>query len=385
MAIIPDNNINLATNIRDVLNGAGGVVDNNIVTFFSANAKLNRYSKYKPVRSSCLFNMTDALFKEVNYGYRIPDPVNLNTYIGGINGTSTPSQWAKPDVASEELKHGWYYQRPTGGIDQPYRIGDFRKYNTSAPQSLFGEVQAPSNIDQNTKSMYVSLDTGTFAISDFSHFNNMHIGVLIKGDGVQKYKSILSSQSTSQQYRIDFNEAEMKSIFSDKYGKYSIYVFATATTGQNISSSMDYYQTNLTDVYPLPVNTVVMNYIYVGDSSYFTFTLTEMEATRNTVYFKVSATNRTSTSRNVTANALTASVTAYNDDGSWSDSSPRRLSNQTVSVAANSTAVVGYFELTYSAYRELQEPWFVQVELYYPNSEGTDVYAGSGTIEYLGE
>lgn len=384
MAVIPNSNVNLATNIRDVLNAAGGSVNNNVISFFSASAKINKYSKYKPVRHVELFRLNDNLYKEANYGYRIPNPVNLPAYVNGVKGISIPSQWAKPDDASYEIQHGWYYQLPTGGNSQPYRLSDFIGYNTDAKHSLFGEVLAPAQINQNTTSMYVSLDTGTFSLSDFSHFNNMHIGVLIVGDGVQKYKSILSSQSTSSQYRIDFSKDEMTNIFGSKYGTYDVYVFATATTGQNISSSMSNYQTNLTDIYPLPVNSCKINYSYTSATSYFTFSVVEMEAEERTVYFSIRATNTTSTARSVTPNALKAKVIAYNDESEWSDSSERALNNSSVSVPANSSAIVGSFSLSYSAYREMAFPWWVQVDIYYPNSEGVSTYAGTGSVYYEG-
>lgn len=366
------------------LNANGGAVDFEQESWFRLSANVNWGSRYKPVRSTELFELTYSMFKEVNWGYRIPQPVNMNEYISGIEG-NIPSEWSQPDNASVQIKHGWYYQLPVGGESQPHRMSDFRRYNSKAPKSLFGSVQAPSVIDQDTKNMYVSVDMGTFSLSDFSAFDNMFIGVLIKGDGVQRYKSIPSPDSTSTQHRVDFNETEMDIIFADKYGTYTVYVFVTATEGQNISKDMDNYLTNMTDIYPLPVSEVKMEYKYVPTTSSFTFTLTEMSATRNSVSFKVTAHNRTSSSMSVTPNALRGRVYAYNDDGDWSDESTRALANQIVSVPANSSAVVGTFSLSYSAYREMQEPWYVQVEIYYPNSNGESVYAGSGTTYYEGE
>lgn len=370
--------------VRDILNKYGGKTDNVHGSKYRSAAQINWGSRYKPVRSTELFKLTDAMFKEVDWGYRIPQPVNMNEYIAGIDG-NIPSEWEQPDDASVLIRHGWYYQRPTGGVSQPFRMADYIGYDAKAPKSLFGEVQAPSVIDQDTKNMYVSVDMGTFSLSDFSAFDNMFIGVLIKGDGVQRYKSIPSPDSTSAQHRVDFNETEMGIIFADKYGTYTVYVFVTATEGQNISKDMDYYLTNMTDIYPLPVSDVKMEYKYVPTTSSFTFTLTEMSATRDSVSFKVTAHNRTSSPMSVTPNALRGRVYAYNDEGDWSDESTRALANRIVSVPANSSAVVGTFSLAYSAYREIQEPWYVQVEIYYPNSDGESVYAGSGTTYYEGE
>ena len=49
MAVVPNSKVNLATNIRDVLNGAGGSVTNDVLTFFTESAKINKWAKYKPV------------------------------------------------------------------------------------------------------------------------------------------------------------------------------------------------------------------------------------------------------------------------------------------------------------------------------------------------
>ena len=45
--IIPNTKINLATNIRNVLNNAGGTVSNKTSSFFTPAAKINKWSKYK--------------------------------------------------------------------------------------------------------------------------------------------------------------------------------------------------------------------------------------------------------------------------------------------------------------------------------------------------
>lgn len=50
--IIPNTDVNLATEVRDVLSDAGGVVNNNLVSFFTPDANINKWSKYKPVKYS---------------------------------------------------------------------------------------------------------------------------------------------------------------------------------------------------------------------------------------------------------------------------------------------------------------------------------------------
>lgn len=111
MATIPSTNVNLATNVRDILNAAGGSVNNNLITFFQTGAKLNKWSRKKPVRHPKLFDLTDAEFKSVNFGLSVP------------SGSGS----AASAVAQEYI-----YQLPTGGTSQPYRLSDFKGYSTTA-------------------------------------------------------------------------------------------------------------------------------------------------------------------------------------------------------------------------------------------------------------
>lgn len=111
MAIVPDTNVNLANNVRDVLNAAGGSVNNDITSFFKAVANIKKWARKKPVRHPKLLNLTDSDFKSVNFGLTMPS---------GNNSASIA-------VAQEYI-----YQLPTGGPSSPYRLSDFRGYNSNA-------------------------------------------------------------------------------------------------------------------------------------------------------------------------------------------------------------------------------------------------------------
>ena len=49
MAVIPNTNVNLATNVRDVLNAAGGSVTNDLRSFFKNAAKIDMWALFKPL------------------------------------------------------------------------------------------------------------------------------------------------------------------------------------------------------------------------------------------------------------------------------------------------------------------------------------------------
>ena len=115
MSVIPNSNINLATNIRDVLNAHGSSCTNDVISFFDSRAKINEDSRYKPVSYGKNFDMTDADYYAVNWGFTIPTYANY------------PAM--KTAVANGDT---WIYNRPYGGSASPYRLGDFRRYDTDA-------------------------------------------------------------------------------------------------------------------------------------------------------------------------------------------------------------------------------------------------------------
>lgn len=78
MAIVPNTDVNLAVNVRDVLNSAGGSVTNEVITFFQTRANINMWAKYKPVRHTKKFDLTDGEFQDARYGLNIPQAGNSN-------------------------------------------------------------------------------------------------------------------------------------------------------------------------------------------------------------------------------------------------------------------------------------------------------------------
>ena len=122
MAVIKKTNINLMTDIRDVLNSAGGNVGNSVETFFQLDANLNMWSKYKPVVATELFLDTDKRWKGAD----------------GKCGLTIPS-YNSPSSFRSAAKAGytmWKYTPPLGGTEEPMRTGDFRGYCTDAYNPL---------------------------------------------------------------------------------------------------------------------------------------------------------------------------------------------------------------------------------------------------------
>lgn len=108
---------------RDTLNAGGGSVNNNLGTAFLAGAKINPWSKHKPV------------ILPVSHCQDF-DPNSPNYYPNwwkGVNGNCglTPKELSSyknlPDVMDGGM-NGWVYNLPQGGENQPLRQGDFINY-----------------------------------------------------------------------------------------------------------------------------------------------------------------------------------------------------------------------------------------------------------------
>lgn len=191
MAVIPDTNVNLATNIRDVLNAAGGSVGNNVISFFKPEAKINKWARYKPVSYKNDIRLTEREFKFANYGLS-------NLYIGK---TMTPKMLMDEAINGTDF---YPYILPKGGQDSPYRLSDFCLHNTNAEPPYV--AQAPASLEAAQFPAYVGYSlylnpsvNSELKITDLASFEDVigsisKIGILwTSGDGL--YYLFYSSSS----------------------------------------------------------------------------------------------------------------------------------------------------------------------------------------------
>lgn len=149
MAIIKSSDIYHPTDIRDVLNAAGGRTDNNHWTMFKSNANINKWALWKPERSTRIFGRLTLEERKANHCGLVPVQNNAlltaNMYYQG--GTAVDNGVAEVIAAQKQ----WTYNAPTGGESSPFRDGDFTHedggsmggYNTDAlpPDKNWGDKQ----------------------------------------------------------------------------------------------------------------------------------------------------------------------------------------------------------------------------------------------------
>lgn len=204
MAIIQETNVNLATHVRDVLNAAGGSVSNDVTTFFKSAAKLNMWSRYKPVviANVPFINLWD------NEAYKGDDEqcgITIPVYTSYTNLQT---------ALKNNTGHFWSYTPPTGGTSKPMRLGDFRRYNTDAinpigrlPSSL--AVTRISGTDYLDLSVEVNVQSGhptNLGLADFTvnsiNLSDMYLGVYLvrksggKSDYFRTFTKPIGEEST---------------------------------------------------------------------------------------------------------------------------------------------------------------------------------------------
>lgn len=115
---IPTTNVK-AADIRDTLNYYGGTVTNDTTTFFTDAAGIDKWAKYKPESYKVDFDLSETQRYENNYGF---DARSMGF------GASVSELFDKA-ITGE----AWVYVLPQGGQTSPFRLGDYRGYNPTAP------------------------------------------------------------------------------------------------------------------------------------------------------------------------------------------------------------------------------------------------------------
>lgn len=388
MAVVPNTNVNLATNIRDVLNAAGGNATDDVLTFFYP-ANLNEFSKYKPVTNTKVFDLTDADFKESDWGYHIPDGVGLTTLMGYYVQSTPPSVWIPTNNKDVIIAQGWWYEVPKGGVASPYRLSDFRGYNSSSIGPLFRlNLTTQDLTTQSTVfSAYLTFPLG-LSLTDFGSLNGSHLGIFCVKDGATsgRYTCIPDNRFTEPTIYLD-NTAINK--FFPTTGTYKVYAFATTARYQNYDSSGDSYMGNPNAVlaYPLPIPAVTVSISTPTATRYFDFAIGTLSVTKSGVVYQlnmsVTAKNIGSQSRTFIGSNMKVRVRYYNERVDITEDD-RTVTTTSVNISAGATSTVYSGTFGTQIHHNAIIPVYVNVDILYPDSSGTYRTEASRTIYYDG-
>ena len=159
-----------------------GVASTDVGTLCSANAKINIWAKYKPVRYNKIGSLTENERKACAYGLLDTREYALSSDTAIITAF---------DNALNRI-YSWEYESPTGGNASLYRMLDFDGYNHNAICPLFVEDNSPQwdKVEVRVGSIAdAALPQGNITLSDLQELstivnadNSTGFGLLYKKD-----------------------------------------------------------------------------------------------------------------------------------------------------------------------------------------------------------
>lgn len=229
--IIPSTNVTMV-DIRDTLNDAGGVVDNNLVSFFSASAKINKWAKYKPTK-----------YYGLNFATGNESPLQWQAGDGlcGFTSGSVVFNAISSLVAAYKAGATFVYELPTGGSSYPYRLGDFRGYYPSAKAPIWsftytGQMASNNSASRSTFTILGNEDINTsynLRMSDILPDGSMalssyYFGVVIvnSSGSVVLTKKSASPIGTSAGFTLDVTVTQNEVGAAGLYTAYPVFINA---------------------------------------------------------------------------------------------------------------------------------------------------------------
>lgn len=170
--ILPDTDL-MDVDVVETLNFNGGTVDFKVPTWYSKNAKINMWSKCKPVVSTKLsFSLEEwkGIGSHSDKGGYLGDDGYCGLSIVEFDSAESLKYALNNNTA------GWKYVAPSGIDGEPYRMGDFRGYCPSAYNPT-GAITTNGTADTYTDCVSFNIDTGITGYSDTNlTLNDIKIG-----------------------------------------------------------------------------------------------------------------------------------------------------------------------------------------------------------------
>lgn len=174
----PDWGTDLTGDVAVVLN-----VNSGDTGTLCSHENINKWAKHKPiVYANVIAPLTDAQFKEKNYGLTVPNP------------NSPRGSYTKIDDVILNAEDAYVYTKPSGRKASPYRISDFNKYSHSvqAPINGFPEtIYIPSNVTTRILNFAINQSTDyAIGLADLpSDFNSWYLAFAVKKNNLWNVKT----------------------------------------------------------------------------------------------------------------------------------------------------------------------------------------------------
>lgn len=167
---LPNENLRWFDIYETLYDNGGYVVWKSPSSAYQAEAKVNKWSKWKPQDLRGLIVDDEARFKANNWGISIPFVTSIEEAFKGCS------------------EDEWHYLLPKGTEDSPYRIGDFRGYRADAT-SPFRTLSIDKNVAVAGDSVKVTLycrmfnstnEDGMLGLSDMGDLDGCRAAFIMK-------------------------------------------------------------------------------------------------------------------------------------------------------------------------------------------------------------
>lgn len=231
------------TKIRQVLSETS----NDVATLCSSS-KINMWAKYKPVQVATPKALTEEQRHQVSYGIAV-QTVSL-AYPNGANNAAIFDN-------AENGSFGWSYSGPVGGVQSPYRLGDFKGYNHACSSPFYlraaetGELKAQVVVGSSKAS---ELPDGNITpdivriIAGLESPQAAGYGLLYRKDGTTTIMDAVNDAGEPKYPLVDANGdlAHYNIDISSDYGTYKVAAYIVNT------------QQSLCYMVPVPVVTCIV-------------------------------------------------------------------------------------------------------------------------------
>lgn len=138
MAVLPTTGI--STTLVGTTLGSGS----RDVGALCTHPNINKWARFKPIASGKPFNLQESDFVDAKYGLEVETfstlPLLTSSYLAGT---------------AETAKYMW---KPTGGVNSPYRLGDFRGYDSDSQPPFSVDIAQMQSIRELGDIVPISLD-----------------------------------------------------------------------------------------------------------------------------------------------------------------------------------------------------------------------------------
>lgn len=198
-------------------------------------ANINVWAKYKPTVYPSPFPDDWYKSKDGNYG--------LN-----ITVDNRVSSWSALVAEYSKANNGYIniYNRPTGGADAPYRLGDFRGYNHNAKPEIDDYLAATNYIEDSPISLSVAynaitVDGDQVSYKDVEVYRGLYFGYVIT-DISGKTLKLIATASTTSSYEV---KIAARTLLAGTYKLYPMFCNVDYSTNHTLRAMYCYAVPNL--------------------------------------------------------------------------------------------------------------------------------------------